>query len=134
MKLEGKTVFPIGAFCAPQPPITKDGKEYPNKITEEQYRLLAESGVNLVYAHNEVMGTETENYAFDALDLAEKVGVKYLVRDSISKEYAATAGDMDKWFKTLTEEEFKYANVYDEDNEINVKDLIKLAQMMTQNK
>ena len=36
--------------------------------------------------------------------------------------------------KTLTEEEFKYANVYDEDNEINVKDLIKLAQMMTQNK
>ena len=77
MKLEGKTVFPIGAFSAPQPPITKDGKEYPNKITEEQYRLLAESGVNLVYAHNEVMGTETEHYAFEALDFAEKAGVKY---------------------------------------------------------
>ena len=103
--LKGNTIFPIGAFCAPQPPITTDGKEYPNKITEEQYQLLAECGVNLVYAHNEVMGTETENYAFAALDLAEKVGVKYLVRDSISKEYAATAGDMDKWFKTLTEEE-----------------------------
>lgn len=103
--LKGDMIFPIGAFCAPQPPITIDGKEYPNKITEEQYRLLAESGVNLVYAHNEVMGTKTEQYAFDALNLSEKVGVKYLVRDVIFKEYAATAGDSDKWFKTLTEEE-----------------------------
>ena len=97
--------FPIGAFCSPQPPVTVGGKEYPNRITEEQYRLLKESGVNLVYAHNEVMGTATEKYAFDALDFAQKVGVKYLVRDVISKEYAATAGDSEKWFKTLTEEE-----------------------------
>ena len=36
--LKGNTIFPIGAFCAPQPPITTDGKEYPNKITEEQYQ------------------------------------------------------------------------------------------------
>ena len=104
MKKTEKT-FPIGAFCAPQPPKTVGGKEYPNKITEEQYRILAESGVNLVYAHDDVMGTETEKYAFEALDLAQKVGVGYLVRDVIFKEYAATAGDGDKWFKTLTDEE-----------------------------
>ncbi len=36
--------------------------------------------------------------------------------------------------KTLTEEEFKYANVYDADNVINIKDLIKLAQIIAQNK
>ena len=100
-----KKVFPIGAFCAPQPPKTVNGVEYPNKITERQYRWLAESGVNLVYAHAEVMGTETEQYAFEALDLSEKVGVSYLVRDAIAKEYAATAGDSEKWFKTLSDDE-----------------------------
>ena len=104
-QLYKKGIFPIGAYCSPQPPACVDGVEYPNKITHEQYQMLADLGVNLVYAHNEVFGTDTEKYAFEALDLAEKVGVKVYVRDVIAREYATTAGDKDKWYKTLTQEE-----------------------------
>ena len=104
-ELYKKDIFPIGAYCSPQPPATVNGVEYPSRITLEQYQMLADLGVNLVYAHNEVFGTDTEKYAFEALDLAEKVGVKVFVRDRIAREYAMTAGDNDKWYKTLTQEE-----------------------------
>ena len=63
-QLYKKGIFPIGAYCAPQPPVCVNGVEYPNKITLEQYQMLADLGVNLVYAHNEVFGTDTEKYAF----------------------------------------------------------------------
>ena len=48
MKKTEKT-FPIGAFCAPQPPKTVGGKEYPNKI------------VVTVSEDAEVYAVETEN-------------------------------------------------------------------------
>lgn len=84
-------VMPIGAYCSPQPASSRDGG-YPTRITLEQYKLLAECGVNVVYFHNEVFGTATEQDAFTALDLAEKVGVKCYVRDACAWEYVSLGG------------------------------------------
>ncbi len=100
-----KGIIPIGAYCPPQPP--KDyGEGYPNRITEEQYKIMKEAGIDIVYAHNEVMNSPTEEYAFLSLDIAEKVGLKVYVRDKIAEEYTAL-GDKEgyKAFPSLTEEE-----------------------------
>lgn len=98
-------IIPIGAYCPPQPPFAY-GEGYPNRITEEQYRIAKEAGIDILYAHNEVMNSPTEKYAFLSLEIAEKVGLAVYVRDKISEEYIAL-GDKDdyKAFPSLTEEE-----------------------------
>lgn len=74
-------------FCSPQPPAEKNGRKFPNKITLEQYLRAKELGFTTVYGHNEIVNTDTEKYAFEALELAEKAGLDYLVKDSIAEEY-----------------------------------------------
>jgi len=59
------------------------------------------------------------------------------VKGDVSGDGELTQEDMDIIIeamlgKELTDEEFKYANVYDEDDVINIKDLIALAQMLSQ--
>lgn len=88
-KAFGVEKMPIGAYCSPQPPATYNGEKYPSKITLKHYKMLADMGVNLIYAHAEQMNTDSEKWAFKALDLCQKVGIKYLVRDRISYEYVA---------------------------------------------
>ncbi|MBQ9482306.1 MAG: hypothetical protein IJU84_09090, partial [Clostridia bacterium] len=58
-----KGVIPVGAYCPPMPPFG----EYPNKITEEQYKAAKEAGIDILYSHGEVMNTKTEKYAFSSL-------------------------------------------------------------------
>ncbi|MBR1968700.1 MAG: hypothetical protein IKA11_04830 [Clostridia bacterium] len=94
----------ISTYCGPQPAFELDGISYPDRITEEQYRLLKNSGVNLVFGHEDLMSTENEHLAFRALDIAEKVGIAYMVRDKITLEYAGL-GDKYKDFRKMSEEE-----------------------------
>ncbi|MFR5103402.1 MAG: hypothetical protein ACLTE4_12720, partial [Christensenellaceae bacterium] len=79
--------FIVAMFCSPQPPAEKNGRKFPNKITLEQYLRAKELGFTTVYGHNEIVNTDTEKYAFEALELAEKAGLDYLVKDSIAEEY-----------------------------------------------
>ena len=76
-------IIPIGAYCAPQCP----SGELKNRITLEQYKIAKDCGVDIMYGHSEVIGTETEKYVFDALEICERVGMKYFVRDAIANEY-----------------------------------------------
>lgn len=96
-----KGIIPIGAYCPPMPP----SGEYPNKITEEQYKAVKDAGIDILYAHSEVMNTETEKYAFLSLELAEKTGLTVYVRDEIAKEYVSLGDRGYKAFALLTEKE-----------------------------
>ncbi len=94
----------ISVYCGPQPACEVKGVQYPDRITEEQYRLLKACGINAIYGHEDLMNTPTENKAFEALNIAEKVGVAYFVRDVISYEYCSV-GANGKWYRDLSEEE-----------------------------
>ena len=88
-KTLGADTFTIGAYCSPQPACVKYDRKYPSKITEEVYGMLADLGVTLVYGHAETIGGGNESEVFKALDLCEKVGIKYLVRDMIAERYVS---------------------------------------------
>ena len=47
----------ISTYCGPQPAFEQDGISYPDRITEEQYRLLKNSGINVVFGHEDLMST-----------------------------------------------------------------------------
>lgn len=96
-----KGVIPIGAYCAPMPP----HGEYPSKITQEQYKAVKDAGIDVIYAHSDVMNTPTEEYAFLALDIAEKTGLTVFVRDDIAREYVALGDKEDRAYNSLTEQE-----------------------------
>ena len=67
--------FHIGAWIAPPQAIEETG--YINYATEENYRLIAESGATTAYS---LYATDQESAVID-LALAEKVGIDYYVRD-----------------------------------------------------
>ena len=67
--------FHIGAWIAPPRAIEETG--YINYATEENYRLIAESGATTAYS---LYATDQESAVID-LALAEKVGIDYYVRD-----------------------------------------------------
>ena len=67
--------FHIGAWIAPPPAI--EATNYVNYATEENYEILADSGINTIYSLYS-LGAEQ---AAAELALAEKVGIGYYVRD-----------------------------------------------------
>jgi hypothetical protein len=95
----------IGAYCSPQPECEVDGVYYPSMVTEESYRKIANLGVTVVYGHDEAIGRKNENRVFQALDLCEKVGIHYLVRDIIAEEYVSLGFREYPDWRTLSEEE-----------------------------
>ena len=102
-----KGIIPIGAYCAPQCP----SGNLKNRITLEQYKTAKDCGVNIMYGHSEVFGTKTEKYVFDALEICERVGMTYYVRDAIASEYIEiVTGDKTKAFVDLSEDEKKDLN------------------------
>lgn len=79
--------------------------EYPNKITEEQYKAAKEAGIDILYSHGEVMNTKTEKYAFSSLVFAEKTGLAVYVRDEIAKEYVSLGDRGYKPYASLSDNE-----------------------------
>lgn len=67
--------MPIGAWCAPW----NEGGV--NHQTDEQYKLIKESGINTIYGLYERSDVSQQN-VFKALELAQKYGIGYLARDS----------------------------------------------------
>lgn len=66
----------IGAWVAPIPgDDTQEGF-----INETQYRRIKEAGLNAIYGLYETVG-EDRDHVKKALDMAEKAGIRYLVRD-----------------------------------------------------
>lgn len=94
----------IAPYCGPQPAYERNGVSYPNRITEEQYKLLKACGVNVVYGHEDLMNSPWEHQAFEALDICEKLGMVYFVRDTITYEYC-NVGEGKKMYTELTDEE-----------------------------
>ena len=64
----GEDVMPVGIYCSPHPPIEKNGISYPSKITDEQFAAIKECGINVVYGHDELFGTPTEEWALKAME------------------------------------------------------------------
>ena len=96
----------IAPYCGPMTAYIKDGVSYPNRIVEEQYRLLKNCGVNVVYGHQERMNTPTEDQVFEALDICEKLGLVYFVLDQITYEYCGI-NEQRKLYTQFTEAEKK---------------------------
>ena len=67
--------FHIGAWIAPPPAI--EATNYVNYATEENYEILADSGINTIYSLYS-LGAEQ---AGAEVVVAEKVGIGYYVRD-----------------------------------------------------
>jgi len=73
-------VMPIGAWVAPpHENILNQGN--PSFITDEQFKILSESGINLIYGLYEMANDHMPDI-LKTLDLCEKYGVKYLIRDN----------------------------------------------------
>ncbi len=88
-KLLGKGVYPLTSYCSPQSACERGGVRYPNRITQAQYDLLADAGVNLFYAHSEVIGGENSGDALAALDCASRAKAGYLARFEEAQEYVS---------------------------------------------
>lgn len=73
-------VMPIGAWVAP-PHANISNRGNPSFITDEQFQILAESGINLIYGLYE-MANDHMPEILETLDLCEKYGLKYLIRDA----------------------------------------------------
>lgn len=70
----------IGAWVSP-PPKNFDNLDNPDFITLEQYQKIKDSGINVIYGLYENAKNDLKP-VLKALDLANEVGIKYLVRDS----------------------------------------------------
>lgn len=88
-RLLGRGVFPIGAYCTPQSACEHGGVRYPDRITQRQYDLLAEAGVNLFYGHSEVVGDRAQADVPRALECAARAGAGYLARFEEAEEYCS---------------------------------------------
>ena len=88
-RLLGKGVYPLAAYCSPQCACERGGVRYPSRITQAQYDLLAEAGVNLFYGHSEVAGGARGADVWTALDCAKRAGVGYLARFEEAQEYVS---------------------------------------------
>lgn len=82
----GDDVFPIGAWMAP--PYQNDITPIPdNYITDQAYKDIADSGINLIYALYDLcentgdITTERNQNVLKALQYADKYGVAYFARD-----------------------------------------------------
>ena len=82
----GDDVFPIGAWMAP--PYQNDVTPIPdNYITDQAYKDIADSGINLIYAlydrceNTGDITTERNQNVLKALQYADKYGVAYFARD-----------------------------------------------------
>ena len=98
-------------FCSPEGPITKNGISYPDKINEEQYRLLKNCGINVVYGH-EIFMDDPKSVAelFHSMDICQKLGMVYFVRDYFTNQYCwkggvCKDGREHKLYRDRTEEE-----------------------------
>ena len=96
----------IAPYCGPMTAYIKDGVHYPNRIIQEQYQLLKDCGVNVVYGNQERMNTPTEDQVFEALDICEKLGLVYFVLDQITYEYCGR-NEQGKLYTQFTEAEKK---------------------------
>ncbi len=74
-----KDVMPIGAWVAP-PKANINRRNNPSFITDAQYKMLQESGINLIYGLYELATGDMDDI-LKSLDLCQKYGIKYLVRD-----------------------------------------------------
>ena len=78
----------VSVFCSPEGAFTKNGVEYPDRINEEQYQMLKDCGINIVYGH-EVFMDNPQSVAelFKAMDICAKLGLVYFVRDYHTDKY-----------------------------------------------
>ncbi len=74
-----KDVMPIGAWVAP-PKANISRRNNPSFITDAQYKMLQESGINLIYGLYELATGDMDDI-LKSLDLCQKYGIKYLIRD-----------------------------------------------------
>lgn len=73
--------MPIGVWSDPPPANFAGIYDNPGLINDEQYKWIQESGVNTVYGlYNNIVLNKDD--VLKSLDLAEKYGLTYLVRDS----------------------------------------------------
>lgn len=95
----------ISVFCSPEGAFSKDGVEYPNRINEEQYKLLKDCGINVIYSH-EIFMDRPESVAelFKSLDICENLGLVFFVRDAITYEYC-WKHEGEKLYRELTDEQ-----------------------------
>ena len=95
----------ISVFCSPEGAFIKNGVEYPNRINEEQYKLLKDCGINVIYSH-EIFVDRPESVAelFKSLDICEKLGLIFFVRDAITYQYC-WKHEGEKLYRELTDEQ-----------------------------
>ena len=79
----GKNIMPIGAWVAPPRAGVKNNN--PSFINDAQYKMLRDSGINLIYGLYETANDQLDDVQ-KSLDLCQKYGIKYLVRDSNTNE------------------------------------------------
>jgi len=100
----GEDVMPIGAFNAPPPPWKEYTTDY---ITDENYQILAESGINsptaqfeYIYSNNP-NGTNKDNGGIESilksLDCAQRAGIVYIVKEINGFNLLADGATPEEW-------------------------------------
>ena len=81
-------VMPIYGYYGPIASyINRDGNTLPDYITDEYFKMIADVGINLI-THSDVDYTGYSDLVNKSLDLCEKYGIGYMVKDSKILEYA----------------------------------------------
>lgn len=73
--------LPIGVWSDPPPKNFAGIYQNPDLINDEQYQLISEAGVNTVYGLFNNFALNRDD-VIKSLDLSEKYGISYIVRDS----------------------------------------------------
>ena len=94
-----KNELTVAAYSPPQIP----HENLPDRITRASYKLLKDAGINTVYGHSEVVGTKSEKYVFNALDICAELGLVYFVRDIVFDRFCGGHRDDYNGFKPFDE-------------------------------
>lgn len=95
----GRDVMPVGAWCAPPTP-NYGNFGNPNYITDENYKTMAQSGINSIYALYDTPVNHPD-LILQALDYADKYNMVYLARD-LRMMAASEEADLFELFEDYT--------------------------------
>lgn len=103
----GKDVMPISGYYSPaRSKYFYNGESQPDMITDEYFKMIAESGINLLN-QSYVDYNAYPNDVFATLDLGEKYGIGIFVQDPV---VTGALGDKTMDISTMAERVSQYAN------------------------
>lgn len=134
MKQHGNDVMPIVGFNSPNAATSEMGRtdNLPSQITDANYRILQESGVNTIVGWwNDWTNGKLQDDILRELDLADKYGISYIVnnRDAL---YLTSASQVNTHAAYMSKPAYGGTILIDEPGAVNFNDIAKATRAWEQ--